>query len=226
MPPISRQTAVDALRLSPVFDGSDTSLWSDGAFVPGRNDSVLVFPGFGKPVVIPLGTGGGCVEKGPFSDLVVRLGPFKIPEDRPLLVNPVDGREENLRCLVRDPNVYPLRRWSSFKNSADLIKGRGNIRDFHGALEGDPRVTAAASIGGTAQGSIISSSDPAFWLTHAQLDRWKQGVHGTGTYLNIPPSAEVKVEDVIDVLPHAGPVKIKDLMNTVGGNPLCYAYLS
>lgn len=127
---------VDDPRLSPVFDGSDTSLGSDGASVPGRNDSVLVLPGFEEPVVVPPGTGGGCVEKGPFSDLEVRLGPFKIPEDRPLPVNPVDGREDNPRCLVRDLNVYPLRRWSTFKNLTDLIKGHDNIRDFHGALVG------------------------------------------------------------------------------------------
>ena len=52
-----------------------------------------------------------------------------------------------------------------------------------------------------------------------------QDVWGTGTYLNIPPSSNVTVEDTLELLPHAGPVKIKNLMNTVGGNPLCYVYL-
>jgi tyrosinase len=113
-------------------------------------------------------------------------------------------------------------------------------------------------IGGVAVNPIISPNDPAFWLTHGQLDRvywiWQmldlkkrsvsvsfcyqssrsaqgltgidaQDVHGTGTFLNIPPSPNVTVEDTIDVLPHAGPVKIKHLMNSVGGKPLCYVYL-
>lgn len=33
------------------------------------------------------------------------------------------------------------------------------------------------------------------------------------------------VEDTIDVLPHAGPEKIKNLMNSVGGTPFCYIYV-
>jgi tyrosinase len=125
---------VDAPHKSPLFDGSDTSLGSDGKYVPGRPDDVLVLPGFDEPVVIPPGTGGGCVEKGPFSDLVVRLGPFAIPEDRPLPVDPLDGREDNPRCLVRDNNKYPLRRWSTFRNVTELIWGYDNIREFQGVL--------------------------------------------------------------------------------------------
>ncbi|KAK3379065.1 hypothetical protein B0T24DRAFT_654995 [Lasiosphaeria ovina] len=45
---------------SPLFDGSATSLGSDGVAVKQR----------GHP-----GTGGGCIASGPSSDLVVRLGP-------------------------------------------------------------------------------------------------------------------------------------------------------
>lgn len=111
--------------------------------------------------------------------------------------------------------------------------------------EGDPRVTTEpmgchggghAGIGGHANNPIISPNDPAFWLTHGQLDRvywiWqmldlddRRDVHGTGTVFNIPPSPNVTVEDTIDILPHAGPKKIKDLMNSVGGTPFCYVYV-
>jgi len=52
----------------------------------------------------------------------------------------------------------------------------------------------------------------------------RQGVFGTGTFMNIPPSANVTVEDVIDLGPLAPKVKIKDVMSTVGGGPLCYVY--
>lgn len=126
--------AADGPHRSPVFDGSDTSLGSDGEFVPNRPPDVLHLPGFSEPVIIPPGTGGGCVSRGPFSDLVVRLGPFPLDEERPLPVEPVEGRDDNPRCLVRDLNADPLRRWSTFRNVTELILGYDNIREFHGVL--------------------------------------------------------------------------------------------
>jgi hypothetical protein len=51
----------DNLRESPVFDGSDTSLGSDGSFV-AHNGSV---GGTGK-IFMPSGQGGGCIMSGPF----------------------------------------------------------------------------------------------------------------------------------------------------------------
>ena len=82
---------------------------------------------------------------------------------------------------------------------------------------------------------FISPGDPAFYLHHSQIDRvywiWqmldfpnRQGVFGTNTFMNIPPSANTTVEDYIDLGVLAPRVKIKDLMNTVGGAPLCYIY--
>jgi tyrosinase len=125
---------VDGPHKSPVFDGSDTSLGSDGTFVPNRQPQVLPLPGFTEPVILPPGTGGGCVIKGPFSDLLVRLGPFPPDPDRFLPVEPVEGRGNNPRCLVRDLNADPLRRWSTFRNVTELILGYDNIRDFQGEL--------------------------------------------------------------------------------------------
>jgi tyrosinase len=43
--------------------------------------------------------------------------------------------------------------------------------------------------------------------------------------MNMPPSPNVTVEDTIDLLPHSGPVKLKDLMNSVAGTPLCYVFV-
>jgi len=88
---------------------------------------------------------------------------------------------------------------------------------------------------------FVSPGDPAFYLHHAQLDRvywiWqmidfanRQKVDGTNTLMNTPPSDNTTVEDYVEVNPLAAPVKIKDLMNTVGGStvagsPLCYVYI-
>ncbi|KAL2268504.1 hypothetical protein VTJ83DRAFT_3350 [Remersonia thermophila] len=197
---------VDAPHLSPVFDGSDTSLGSDGIFIPDRPPTALDLIGFSKPVIIPPGTGGGCVKEGPFSDMV---------------------------------------RWNTYRNVTELILGHQTIREFQGTLEGDHRVTREpmgahlgghAGIGGIAVDPMLSPYDPAFWLTHNMLERvywiWqllnfknRQDLWGTGTYLNMPPTANVTVEDEIDLLPHSGPVKLKDLMNSLSGAPLCYVYV-
>lgn len=52
-----------------------------------------------------------------------------------------------------------------------------------------------------------------------------QDVFGTNTFYDFIPSPNTTVEDLIDLGPLAEPIKIKDLMNTVGGTPLCYVYL-
>lgn len=43
--------------------------------------------------------------------------------------------------------------------------------------------------------------------------------------MNFPPSDNTTVNDNVQLTPLAGAVKIKDLMNTVGGSPFCYIYL-
>ena len=55
---------------SPVFDGSATSVGGDGeAIVHGPT----ILKSFGGEISIPPGTGGGCVNRGPFANWTVRL---------------------------------------------------------------------------------------------------------------------------------------------------------
>jgi tyrosinase len=52
-----------------------------------------------------------------------------------------------------------------------------------------------------------------------------KGISGTGTFLNIPPSANTTLETTIDLGLAAGTtVKMEDLMSTTAG-PFCYIYL-
>ncbi|KAL2134941.1 hypothetical protein VTI74DRAFT_10348 [Chaetomium olivicolor] len=220
---------------SPVFDGSDTSVGSDGAFIDGPGPEITV-PGGTEPIKLRKGTGGGCIYKGPFVNMTVRLGPITQP----------DPTQENARCLKRDLNADAASRFSSFRNTTDLILNSKTVEFFRTTMEGDPsyvpnslgvhgggHFTIAGDPGSDA---FISSGDPAFYLHHAQIDRvywiWqmldfknRQDVFGTNTMLNFPPSANTTVEDLIDLSPLTAPVKIKDLMNTIGGTPLCYIYL-
>ena len=52
-----------------------------------------------------------------------------------------------------------------------------------------------------------------------------QTVFGTGSFMDFLGGPNVTLDDYIDITPLAPPVKIRDLMDTVGGSPLCYIYL-
>ncbi|KAK0610013.1 tyrosinase-like protein [Bombardia bombarda] len=237
---------INSPRNSPVFDGSDTSLGSDGAFIPHAGLQLLT-PGAETPIIFAPGTGGGCVFKGPFKDMVVHIGPVALPiygttnytgQPNPFLDNP--------RCLKRDLTADSTRRFATFRNTTDLILGTSTIELFQAVMQGDPRYTTGTigihggghyTISGDPGGDPwISPGDPAFYLHHAQLDRvywiWqfldianRQNVWGTGTFLDFPPSPNVTLNDYLDLGVLNKPIQIKDMISTVGGKPLCYVYI-
>ncbi|KAK4449660.1 tyrosinase-like protein [Podospora aff. communis PSN243] len=239
---------VNSPKDSPVFDGSDTSLGSDGETID-HLPLILSFPqpdGSFNTLTIPPGTGGGCVNRGPFSNLTLHLGPVVLPEYGSPVVNfnPFPERD-NPRCLKRDLSSWVAKQWTSFRNTTDLILQSSNIFEFTTEMNGDPRFTSNVlgvhggghfTIGGDPGGDpFIAPGDPAFWLHHAQVDRvywiWqmldfqnRQTLFGTNTFLDQPPSANTTVEDFLDMDPLGPDVKIKDVLNTVGG-PLCYVYI-
>ncbi|KAK4443034.1 hypothetical protein QBC34DRAFT_214803 [Podospora aff. communis PSN243] len=233
-------------RKSPVFDGSDTSLGSDGVSIPHQGMQ-LMFPGATAPLILPPGTGGGCIAKGPFKDMKIRLGPVAVPQyGSPNTTGVPDPIQDNPRCVTRDLNSYIAKQWASFRNTTELILYKNNIATFQGELTGDTRTStnqvgvhgAGHYIMGGDPGSdpFISPGDPAFYLHHAQVDRvywiWqnldfdnRQGVWGTTFLFDLFPSPNTTVNDIVDLSPLAPPVTIKSLMNTVGNSPLCYAYI-
>jgi len=123
---------VNSPRDSPVFDGSDTSLGSDGAFIP-HEGMQLIFPGYTTPTIFQPGTGGGCVTKGPFKDLVLHLGPVARPiYGTPNTTSAADPSQDNPRCLKRDLNPSIAKQWTSFRNTTELILYKTNIASFQG----------------------------------------------------------------------------------------------
>lgn len=103
---------------SPLFDGSETSLGSNGANVNTTN------PGF-----FPGGSGSGCVTQGPFINYTVNFGPNTAKD--PLAYNP--------RCLKRDLNTQICAQWASLQNTTETILESPDIALFQANLQGDFR---------------------------------------------------------------------------------------
>jgi tyrosinase len=224
----------DNLEESPLFDGSATSLGSNGEFIPNRTQGPI--PGIQEG--IPLGKGGGCVHSGPFKNYTVNMGPVVAPD--PTAYNP--------RCLVRDLNQYMCHNWAMFRNSTDLILNSPNIALFQAIMQGDKRFPEAANVGGgvhsgghyTVNGDpggdfFFSPLEPAFWLHHQQLDRlyfvwqnldWenRQNIAGTRSWSSVPLAQNATLDDVLLFEPLNRKRPLRQLLNTLGGTPFCFVY--
>lgn len=163
---------------------------SNGAYIPNHNGTAI--SAFGLHVLIPPGTGGGCVTTGPFRDHTTNLGPVAYAPQ-----GPNGGLGYNPRCLVRDLSLG----FSNQTKPSDVAKVIGEPQDlysFDDLLESLTGVHAGAHflMGGVGIDAFASPGDPAFYLHHAQVDRvWSiwQGlkpeerlnqVFGTGTAFN------------------------------------------
>ncbi|KAI5859643.1 Di-copper centre-containing protein [Durotheca rogersii] len=212
---------------SPVFDGSETSMGSNGEYVENPGN-----PFFGR------GTGGGCVKEGPFKNYTVNFGPNT--SRTPLVPNP--------RCLKRDLNTQICAQWASLRNTTETIIESPDIALFQANLQGDYRWPEARkwgfavhggghfSIGGDPGGDFyFSPLEPAFYLHHGQIDRmyfiwqnldWenRQTMAGTITMMDMPPSRNGTLDDVLDIKPVGGSYTFRQLLDTVGGSPFCFVY--
>ncbi|KAL2162525.1 hypothetical protein VTH06DRAFT_7439 [Thermothelomyces fergusii] len=222
-------------RTAAVFDGGPLSLGGNGAFVPGRNGTVIALPG-GARQVIPPATGGGCVTTGPFREgrFEVRLGPVAF-EPR----GPQGGLGYNPRCLRRDLSPH----FSAGTHPAAvvaLLDGCGGdlgcvVRDMDapGGVPGGVHASGHWQVGPDALDVFASPSDPVFWLHHAQVDRlWTiwQGldvgartyqVWGTATAANDPPSDDVTLETLMDFGILGEAKTVGEVASTVDGE-YCY----
>ncbi|KAK6224838.1 tyrosinase central domain-containing protein [Colletotrichum tabaci] len=238
---------VDGPAASPVFDGSETSMGGNGAPIAREEGMHLLQRVSNTTIKLPPGSGGGCVETGPFSDMTVHVGPLSLVQYGTTTTFAVDRpTDDHPRCLRRDLNRHVAARYASFRNTTELILNHDGIEWFQAVMQGDDRYTPGVEIGvhggghytiGGDPGSdaFISTGEPAFFLHHAQVDRvywiWqmldfanRQDIFGTLTLQNNPPSRNGTLDDIVDVSPLAEPVKLRDLMSTVGGSPFCYVY--
>ncbi|KAF2868002.1 hypothetical protein BDV95DRAFT_630919 [Massariosphaeria phaeospora] len=238
------KTAITGLEKSVMLDGSAYSMSGNGKFIPGKGN--ITISGNGLPdVTIPSGTGGGCVNSGPFKDMKVNLGPVALGLSNGSTISNGDGLSYNPRCLKRDLTDYANKRFANASSFIDLLKTR-DIMDFQMTMQGYPGSGDIGvhggghySMGGDPGRDLFTSpGDPLFYLHHGGIDRawwiWQsrnkrtsygaKGIAGTGTFLNQMPSPNTTLDTMIDFGYAAGPPrKMRELMSTTGG-PFCYIY--
>ncbi|KAI4916637.1 uncharacterized protein J4E92_009141 [Alternaria infectoria] len=241
------KTAASGLEKSAMLDGSASSMSGNGKFIPGQGQVVIA--GRGEPYIyIPAGTGGGCVTSGPFKDMKVNLGPVALSTTNGTEIANGDGLSYNPRCLTRDLTDYSNKKWANATAIADLILNKKDIWQFEMVMQGVPGTDSLGVHGGghysmggdPGRDFFVSPGDPLFYLHHAQIDRtwwiWQQldrktrtseagGISGTGTFLNMPPSANTTFDTTINLGYAAdGTERMEDLMSTTEG-PFCYIYV-
>lgn len=195
------------------------------------------------------------MTSGPFANLIINLGPvsLELPGGTVAAPGSLGGLAYNPRCLRRDLTDAILRRYAHADAVLAAIRGSPDVATFQTAVQGVPGSGDIGihggghySLGGDpGRDFFTSSGDPAFYLHHGMMDRvwwmWQaQGggraagpgaIAGTGTFLDQPPSEEVKIGDWVDLgwAPTEGPRGegrriVGDLLSTVAG-PFCYVYV-
>ncbi|PYH90900.1 tyrosinase, partial [Aspergillus ellipticus CBS 707.79] len=229
----------DSPQDSVMFNGDEYSMGSNGFKL---NRTTIFWES--QNITIPAGTGGGCALSGPFADLTVNMGPINAPGEQP-----VDNKlEYNPRCLQRDVNPTVSAMSVAFRNSTELILSYDTIDWFQGVMQADMRFKDSSAprsfgvhggghltVGGVLADIDTSPAEPMFWLHHAQIDRlwtiWqgqdiphrRKAMWGTHTRGDMPPSANMTLDEKLDFGFISKPVKFGDLMNPLGG-PFCYYY--
>ncbi|KAH6628199.1 hypothetical protein F5144DRAFT_493509 [Chaetomium tenue] len=221
---------------SPIFDGSDTSLSGNGEKIDHKASGM-----------VPAGNGGGCVQKGPFKDMVVHLGPVSPSVDPAPPRNPrTDGYGDNPRCLRRDISNQLSSKYARTQDIVSLITSSADIGTFQTVMQG----TGGFGIGGGGMGVhgaghftiagdpggdfYTSPNDPAFWVHHGMIDRtwtiWQSQdlakrtqVIAGGTSM-FGGGRMQSLEDPVFLGVVADKVyPIKELVSVVDG-PFCYVY--
>ncbi|KAB8264363.1 hypothetical protein BDV32DRAFT_135292 [Aspergillus pseudonomiae] len=221
----------DNLLESPVFDGSDTSLSGNGAFDP--NEPMPCSP---SGTCLPRGTGGGCVESGPFKDLVVHMGPFSPTLARSYAPIPDNAYDYNPRCLSRSLSPAVL---GMLNNQArvDRMQASTTIRDWLAVMSPSESDQAGShggghrSVGGSMADFFASPQDPSFMLHHAFIDRlWAQwqdqdpvnrrnALNGTTVIYDPPDAPFVTLDTLVEFGQLGRPRKVETMMD-----PMKYGY--
>ncbi|KAK7916831.1 Di-copper centre-containing protein [Apiospora marii] len=234
---------------SRVWDGNaETSFGGNGApRVPEGNDTnsntnrLLLLPGLAIDfwLPMPLGTGGGCVTTGPFTNLTLTLGPVAKPARDPANTY---GYLPTPRCLSRSFDPSYTGGASLTWGNATAIVSAGDIGAFRLGIEQLWHRQSHTFIGGDGADPFSPTNDPVFYLLHAQIDRlwaiWQgqdlegrtYAIAGNRTFLGIPldyapdvPPSLATIEDPMEMGLGFRPLTKEGMPTTELGR--CYIYV-
>jgi tyrosinase len=232
------------METSPMFDGSDTSMSGNGAYIPNQPGVMLPLKGY-APIYLPRGSGGGCVTTGPFKNYQLNLGPASLLVPGGNVSTTANPLNHNPRCLKRDLTSAILQKWNNYTAIVELILNNNDIWSFQMAMQGMPGSGSIGVHGGghyaiggdPGRDGFVSPGDPAFWQHHGMIDRiwwiWQNldlksrqnAISGTETFLNQPVSANTTLDTFINIgYANGGPVAMGDLMSTID-SAFCYVYV-
>jgi tyrosinase len=236
MPYWNWPATADNLRGSPVFNGDEYSMSGDGDFVD--SGPVVLSPALS----IPHGSGGGCVNSGPFAGWSTTMAPIStgvIIQGLPL---PPTAFQLNESCLTRDLNTFAAQKWTNYTALYNCLEAE-SLKEFDDQING---VVGGGSlglhsgahfvVGAPASSIFVSVMDPIWWPLHTMLDNlytsW-QARHpelatipwGTETASNLPPSPNVTLETIEPSWGYfqESPISVGELISTTSG-PFCYKY--
>ncbi|KAH6908712.1 hypothetical protein BKA70DRAFT_1385955 [Coprinopsis sp. MPI-PUGE-AT-0042] len=213
----------DSLNLmsdSPVFDVT-TGFGGNG--VPGTYTPPSPQPQPDWVGLPPSGLGAtGCVQTGPFKDMVVHLGPGDI----------VDAH-----CLVRGINeIIKPTLTSSAVNLLYLIPEFERFRQQleNGLLALSVHNGGHGLVGGEMSNVFSSPGDPLFYLHHGNLDRiwwkWQNAKPSTRMYAisgntnsSSPSSPQLTLDYQMPFTTLSTPVRVENVMDT-NSAPWCFTY--
>ena len=225
----------DNLQESSVFDGSDYSMSGDGLY----NDTgpVVLSPNF----TLPHGSGGGCVNSGPFGGMKVTMDSIPVSVIAEGTGLPHTAFDYNPTCLRRDLNPQVAKTYANSDQYTQALAAP-DAYSFDRLLNGEIgsqtlglHSGAHFTMGGQASQIFASPQDPIWFLLHAELDRlytrWQDrhpdvahSTYGTETALNLPPSQNVTLQSCEpDWAYLAESVQVMELMDVTSG-PFCYTY--
>lgn len=234
------------MELSPLFDGSDTSLSGNGAFIPNQpNLEIPLGETSVPPLILPPGTGGGCVTSGPFVNYTVAMGPSFLYVPGAGVTRTSNPLDYNPRCMKRDLTTSILRDNNNYTTIVQLIQNSPDIWAFETTAQGAPGSGRLGVHGGghlamggdPGRDADANPGDPGFWNHHAMIDRlwwiWQSldlknrefAIRGTGTFLNDPVSPNTTLDTHVNVgYVKRGSIAMREIMSTTAG-PFCYVYL-
>ena len=224
------------LKGSAIFDGSEYSMSGDGEYI--NNGPVVLSP----TLTLPHGSGGGCVDSGPFAGWQSTMNDIPVSYLVQGLPIPDTAFQLNQTCLTRDLNTYAAQTWCN-ENALEATLQTSSPADFDAQINGvvgggtlGLHSGAHFTVGAPGSSIFVSIQDPIWWPLHAFLDNvytsWQtrhpdlaNATYGTETAVNLPPSANVTLDTIEPDWGYFGqdPITIGELISTTSG-PFCYQY--